>query len=187
MRKTILAALICGVSVMAVACGGGNAAGNGNAPAGGGNAATAGGGGEAAKSDAFALYKKKGRTWLTKSTVKMEGMDPMVTYSKSEVVDVTDKSAKVKMWTLDKDQKPMAGMEAGTEMEIKFETPAATGDTTAKPAEPKKETVKVEAGEFECYMSENAGTKSWSSVEFPGLPVKMEGATMTMELVKFDK
>lgn len=194
MRKSILAMFVVMIAVFAVACGGNTAKGNGGNTADGGNTAGGGGGGDAA-ADAFALYKKKGRVWVTKSVMKMQGMDDMVTYNKSEVIDVTDKAAKVKMWSLDKDKKPMAGMEAGTEMEIKFETPKVDAPKCgAKAPEVKKETIKVAAGEFECNVMETeaAGskTKSWSSVKYPGLPVKSEttgAANMTSELVEFNE
>lgn len=183
MKKTILSMLVVLVAVLAVACGGNKPAGNGS------NTATDGakcGGGEAA-ADAFALYKKKGRKWVLKSTTKMEGMDPMVSYMEYEIVDVTDKSAKQKMTVLDKEKKPMAGG-APTETEIKFETPKVEAPKCgAKAPEMKKEKIKVEAGEFECYFTEVSGTKSWSSVEYPGLAVKSEGANNTMELISFDK
>ena len=43
------------------------------------------------------------------------------------------------------------------------------------------------AGEFECYLTEMNDTKTWTSVEYPGLLVKMEGKQTTMELISFDK
>lgn len=185
MRKSILAMFVVMIALFAVACGGNKPAGNGTGNDAGNTAGTDGG--SSSTADAFALYKKKGRKWTLKSTTKMEGMDPMVSYMEYEIVDVTDKSAKQKMTMLDKEKKPMAGMQP-TETEIKFETPKVEAPKCgAKAPEMKKEKIKVEAGEFECYFMEVAGTKSWSSVEYPGLPVKSEGASNTMELISFDK
>ena len=182
MRKSIFLSLLCLIAVVAVACGGGN-----NATGNGGDAAACGGcgGGDGGAADAYALYKTEGRSWTTKSVTKMEGMDDMVSYSKTEVVSVADDHAMIKMTMMDKDKKPMAGMEP-TETKIEFKTaeaPACGGDAP----EVKEETVTVEAGEFECIVTEVSGTKSWSSKKYPGLPVKMESANMTMELVEFSE
>jgi hypothetical protein len=188
MRKGILFSLLCLIAIVSVACGSGNNATKGN---GTGNAANGGGdtGGDTGSTsdaaDAFALYKKKGTTWTTKNVTKIAGMDDMISYSKNEIVEVTDKSAKVKTWMLDKDQKPMAGMEAGTEYEVKFETPKVETGTDAPKVETKEETVKVEAGEFECIVTETGGNKVWSSKKYPGLMVKMTHASGSSELVSF--
>lgn len=202
MRKSILLAVLSLVAIVAVACGGGNTANKGNTPqgngAGGGNGAactgggdTGGGdtggttGGETAKTDPYALYKKQGRSWTTKSVMTIAGMpDPMISYTKMEVLSFDDKGAKVKMTTMDKDKKETYS----ADQDIPFAT--ATGDTGDAPkVEMKEETVKVEAGEFECYVVEQetggVKSKSWSSKKYPGLAVKMETDTMKMELVEF--
>ncbi len=187
MRKSILAMLVMMIAVFAVACGGNKPAGNGTGNAADGNTAgsTDGGGSTA---DAYALYKKKGRKWMHKSTTKMEGMDPMVSYMSYEITDVNDKEATQLMIMLDKDKKPMAGMEKGTESKIPLVAPKVEAPKCgAKAPEMKKEKAKCEAGEFECYLTEMNDTKTWSSVEYPGLLVKMEGKQTTMELISFDK
>jgi hypothetical protein len=187
MRKGILFSLLCLIAIVSVACGGANNA-TGNSK---GNVANGGGdtGGDTGSSsdaaDAFALYKKKGTTWTTKNVTKMAGMDDMITYSKNEIVDVTDKAAKVKTWTLDKDKKPYAGMEAGTEYEVKFETPKVETGADAPKVETKDETAKVEAGEFDCTVTETGGNKVWMSKKYPGLMVKMTHASGSSELVEF--
>lgn len=179
MRKSIFFSLLCLIAIVAVACGGGNnATGNGT---GGGDAACGGGNGGGDASDPFALYKKEGRKWKTKSVTKIEGMDDMVSFTEYEVTKVSDAEATYVMRTLDKDGKETSKME----QTIKFETPKAETTGGEAAPEPTKETVTVAAGEFECYVNDTAGTKSWSSVKYPGLSVKMEGATMTMELVEF--
>lgn len=133
---------------------------------------------EEPKSDAFALYKKKGRTWTTKSVSKMGDMAENISYMKTEVLEVNADSAKIKTWMLDADKKPMAGMEAGNESEIKFTTGTATDGTTA-PA-PKIE----DGGEIEAagrkWTTDKITTEAngmtttvWTSKEMPGLAIKM--------------
>lgn len=180
MRKSIFFSLLCLIAIVAVACGGGNDANSadGNSVAG----CTGGCGGDAA--DAYALYKKEGRKWKHKSVTKIEGMDDMVSFTEYEITKVADDHAMQKMTMLDKDGKPMAGMEP-TETKIPFATAEAPACTGGEAPEMTEETITVEAGEFECYVMENAGTKTWSSKKYPGLAVKMEGATMTMELIEF--
>jgi hypothetical protein len=177
MRKSILFSLLCLIAVVAVACGGGNNATSGNQTGGGDTAGN--GGGDAA--DAFALYKKEGRKWKHKSVTKMEGMDDMVSFTQYEVIKVGDDAATYKMTTLDAE-----GKETYTaDQEVKFEIPDAPACTGGEAPEVKEETIKVEAGEFECIVTDVSGTKSWTSKKYPGLVVKMEGANMTMELVEF--
>lgn len=206
MRKSIFLAVMSLVAILAVACGSGNTpangakagngAGNGagsgagNGAGGGNGAACSGGdttgGGTATKSDPYALYKKVGRSWTTKTVMTIAGMpDPMISYTKMEVLSFDDKGAKYKMTTMDKDKKETYS----ADQEMKFtvvDTPACTGTTAPKMTE---ETIKVAAGEFECYVVESeAGgvkSKSWSSKKYPGLSVKMETDTMKMELVEF--
>lgn len=185
MRKSILFGLLSLVAVLAVACGSGNNAAGGNGA--GGNGAACGGstcGGDSDSADAYALYKKEGRKWKLKSVTKMEGMDDMVSFMEYEITKVADDHAMQKMTMLDKDGKPMAGMDP-TETKIPFATAEAPACTGGEAVEMKEETVKVEAGEFECYVTEVAGTKSYSSKKYPGLLVKTEGASNSMELIEF--
>ncbi|MCB9894757.1 MAG: hypothetical protein H6839_09925 [Planctomycetes bacterium] len=178
MRKSILFSLLCLVAVVAVACGGGNNAAGGN----GGNTAACGGGcgGETA-SDPYALYKSKGRIWVVKNDFSGN-----ISHSKTEVVEVADDHAMVKMWTLDADMKPMAGMPEPEPTKIPFTKADTTAPADAAPkVETKDETVKVGAGEFECTMTEVSGTKTWMSKKYPGLMVKMESAAGKSELVEF--
>lgn len=187
MRKGILFMLLCIVSIVAVACGGGNDAnGSGNSAAAcGGECGGGDGGGDA--SDPFALYKEEGRKWKHKSVTKMDGMEDMVSYTAYEVITVGDDAATYKMTMLDKDGEPMAGAEP-TETEVKFETPEVTDTGADAPeVETTEETITVEAGEFECTVTEMSGTKTWMSTKYPGLLVKMEGASNTMELVEFSE
>ncbi|MCC7510528.1 MAG: hypothetical protein IT464_14295 [Planctomycetes bacterium] len=205
MRKSIFLAVMSLVAILAVACGSGNTPANGgnaakgNGAGGNGAACTGGGdttggdttgggttGGTTTKTDPYALYKKVGRSWTTKSVMTIAGMpDPMISYTKMEVISQDDKGAKVKMTTMDKDKKETYSADQDIPFTV-VDTPACTGTAAPKMTE---ETVKVEAGEFECYVVESeAGgvkSKSWSSKKYPGLAVKMETDTMKMELVEF--
>jgi hypothetical protein len=185
MRKSIFVVVLSLVAVLAVACGGNNAAKGNGAKSNGATTdggACGGGGGDAA--DALALYKKEGRSWTVKNVTKIEGMDDMVSYSKSEVVKVTDAEATVKMTNMDKDKKPMGDP---TEYPVKFDTPKGETTGDAPKVEIKEETIKVEAGEFACTVTELSGTKTWMSKEFPGLMVKSEHAAGSSELIEFNK
>lgn len=135
------------------------------------------------KPDPYVLYKKKGRKWTAKTTTKLEGMDDIISYFKAEVIKVGANSATVSYTVLDKDRKPMAGLPAN-ETEIEFRE--AEDDWGDRPeVKTTEETIKVEAGEFECTVTEVSGTKSWMSKKYPGLLVKMESGSMTTELIEY--
>jgi hypothetical protein len=113
---------------------------------------------------------------------------------KTEVVKVGEDYAEIRITMLDKDKNPMPGMEPTTQ-KISFRVPKSSGGTpTSGPkAETKDETIKVEAGEFECTAttSEQNGFKStvWVSKKFAGLMVKMtssgSGTESATELIEF--
>lgn len=155
-----------------------------------GSTSNAGGdnsGGEINK-EAFALYTKVGRSWTTKTTANYGGIE-MVTYTKTEVLEVGDDFAKIKTTVLDKDKKEMM---PGTETKISFRVASGSGGT-APEVKTEEETIKVEAGEYECVKVtvEAAGTKttSWTAKKFPGLLVKSSseggGGKSSTELVEF--
>jgi len=141
--------------------------------------------------DPFALYKKKGRTWMHKTTTTIQGMDPMVTYMKWEITDVNEDSATYRMYILDKDKKPMAGMEEGTENKLAFpkEMPEGNPSPDGGPKELGEETLEAAGRNWVCKVWEQASGgqtfKYWMSVEYPGLIIKMEGDTFAQELVEF--
>ena len=146
----------------------------------------------AGAADPFALYRKKGRTWMHKNTTNIEGMDPMVTYIKWEVTEVSDSGATYKLYMLDKDKKPMGGMEEGTENKLDFpkELPEAPADPGNEgPKDLGEETLEAAGRKWVCKVWEHdsAGQKMkyWLSVEFTGLLVKMVGETFTQELEEF--
>ncbi|MGE0432847.1 MAG: hypothetical protein AB7K09_06695 [Planctomycetota bacterium] len=174
--KNIALAVCFGLLVALVGCGGA-AGGDNNAPKAG-----SGGGGGGAAADAFALYKKDGRTW----TIRQEA-GGMVMLMKSKVSKVTKDGATVTTTTTKEDGTDM-GMPP-QEMPITFT--AATGGTGGEMPknmpEVKEESVTVKAGTFNCIKMEMAGTTTWSSKEFPGLTVKMEGNGAKSELIEFSK
>jgi len=145
----------------------------------------------AGRADPYALYKKKGRAWMHKNTTHIDGMDPLVTYMKWEITEVNESGVTYKLHMLDKDKKPMAGMEA---MENKLEFPkelpeAAPNPGTGGPKEIGEETLEAAGRKWVCKLWENdaAGQKMkyWMSVEYSGLIVKMVGETFSQELEEF--
>ncbi len=150
-----------------------------------------------ANDDPFALYKKKGRTWMYKSATEMENMDPMITYMKYEVTEVTETGATFKVFIYDKDKKPMAGMEEGTESKIEFRKPEFPGGE--QPPQPEGSGVE-DGGILEAagrkWATQKTTTKSggnenviWMATEMPGLIIKAEfggkGYSTTMTLEEF--
>lgn len=140
--------------------------------------------------DYYAVYKKKGRTWTWKNSAKYSGFE-VVSYTKQEVIEVSDTKAKIKFTSMDSNKKELAS----SEYDIEFShgtTTDGSGDGTKTP-EMTEEKIKVEAGEFECmkWTSEAGGNKSttWLSKKYPGLVVKSESKSdageNVMELVEF--
>jgi Ca2+-binding EF-hand superfamily protein len=137
------------------------------------------------------LYKKVGRSWTWKSTANYAGTE-MVSYIKYEVLEVGDTWVKVKMTTMDKDKKEYPGM-APTETKMDFGSGSGSGGAAVDMKTLADETVKVEAGEFECKVTEvevsGNKTKSWMSKKFDGLVVKTASESSmgksSMELVEF--
>lgn len=141
--------------------------------------------------DAWALYKKKGRTWTMRTESDYSGFKN-TSYMKTEIIEVTETYAMVKYTMLDKDKKAFPGMEP-TETKLEFKTATGNGGTPAEAPKTEEETIKVEAGEFECVKTttEANGAKSivWTSKKTPGLLVKVVseagGGKTTMELIEF--
>jgi len=137
--------------------------------------------------DAYKIYRAKGNTWTVKSTTKVSGMDEMVSYTKTEVTEVAENKATIKVTSLDKDQKEIYSHS----MDIPFVAaqPMPKPDPDAPKVEPPKqveEKVKVEAGEFECIKTEYeaAGTKTttWTHKQYPGVTVKSTSKSDAMEM-----
>jgi hypothetical protein len=164
MRKSILFIMMVAVAFFAVACGGNNSASSNTAATGGDTGGTT--------SDAFALYKKDGRSWTYGMAGDMK--------SKNTVKNVKDNQADLETVTLGADGKPMGDPVITT---IKFETPKVEATTAAAPApkEPEKKNVEVKAGKFDCISTD--GGKTWMMEKYPGIIVKSEH----MELVEFNE
>jgi hypothetical protein len=187
MRKSISYMMVCLVMVFALAaCGGGDNGdnGNGNGENGNGDTAANGNGGGSAAADHFAIYRTVGNSWRVRNVTQMEGMDDMVSYMHTEVIEVTDDYAKTKMTMLDADGEPNEHVPP-TESEVPFTTAEATnGD--APEVEQTEESITVEAGEFNCIVTEAGGVKTWMSKDHPGLMVRSEHGSGYSELVEYN-
>lgn len=134
------------------------------------------------------VFNKPGRVWLTKQTTKFGSVET-TSYQRAEVKSCDDVEATVQFQSLDKDKKPLPGGEI-QEARIKLKPEPASGE---KPTDLGKETVNTEAGEFECVVSEirsgDTTTRTWMSVKYPGLVVKLTvkstGLETTGILVEF--
>jgi hypothetical protein len=142
------------------------------------------------KQDEFVLYRKKGRKWVHRNTIT-EGDQTRVTYSEYEVVDVAEQKATVRLRTLNQDRDAI-----GEPFEYAVEFRArrdATPTEDEKKEEPKTETIRVEAGSYECLLEETefgqTKRKRWIMKKFPQLIVKeeteREGNRTVTELVEF--
>lgn len=140
---------------------------------------------ESAELDPYGLYRIAGRSWLTRNTTRIEGMDPIVSHTRWTVKECTPDGATLTMLMLDKDKKPMAGMDA-SDVTVPFKAASAEAAPEGDAPVLAREKKKCEAGEFDCWLSDVAGTKSWSSVNFPGLVVCIEYASGEIELIEFD-
>jgi hypothetical protein len=138
-------------------------------------------------------YKTKGNTWTWKSVSKFSGME-VVSYVKYEITEVTEKSAKYKLITLDKDKKEIYSTEAEYEFYVAEEPEEAPEDVEPVKVEGRVVTIKVEAGEIECllttYSDEASKTSSKTYLhKATGILVKTEskseGSETTMELTEY--
>lgn len=146
----------------------------------------------AGPADPYALYKKKGRAWMLKTTTTMDGMDPMVSYMKYEVTEVTDAAATCKIYMYDKDKKPMPGMEEGNEVKIEFRMPEPPpGDAAPQPETEDGGTITAAGRDWATTKTTTqvGGSEStfWMAKDLPGLIIKGEfggkqyKSTMTLE------
>ncbi len=144
--------------------------------------------------DPFALYRKKGRTWMHKTTLSMDGMDPTVTYMKYHVTDVTDAAATYKVYMYDKDKKPMPGMEEGNEVRLAFrmqEPPR--GEAAPQPVVEDGGTISAAGRDWATTKTttQAGGSESiiWMAKDLPGLIIRFESGnkqyTQTMTLEEF--
>lgn len=138
--------------------------------------------------DQWGVYRKAGRSWMLK--VEVDFGFKNVSYTKTEVLESTEESAKVRETTLNDKKEAIKGSPA-RERTLSFKK----SDKGEKSPTVSEETIKVEAGEFACYKItvETAGgkTTTWASKKHPGLIVKFEtearGGKTTGELVEFSE
>lgn len=146
----------------------------------------------AGPADPYALYKKKGRAWMLKTTTTMDGMDPMVSYIKYEVTEVTDAAATCKIYMYDKDKKPMPGMEEGNEIKIEFRMPEPPpGDAAPQPETEDGGTITAAGRDWATTKTTTQVGESestfWMAKDLPGLIIRVETkskqytSTMTLE------
>lgn len=134
------------------------------------------------KKAAPGAYGRVGRNWTVRQTSRISGTET-ISYTRTEVVTLTDKEATLKIQKLDKDRKPVEHGVSESKVALPVAPPAKDAAV---------ETVKVAAGEFECTVSAaGAASKSWFSRKHPGLCVKTTfkddlSETMT-ELVEFNE
>ncbi len=183
MRKSILLSLLCMVSILAVACGGGNNSSTGNG-SGDGGCGDGGDGGCTVAADPMAFYKKEGNFTLSKTSMKMkmgdDWKDQPVTFSRTEVVKVDGNKITIKTTMFDADMKETYSGES--EMDL---TPKEATGCAGEAPKIVEEEIEVKAGKFNCQKMETeaAGNKttSWTS---NGISVKSvtKGDTMEMEM-----
>lgn len=129
-------------------------------------------------SDAYAHYKKKGRSWTIKSS-----NNNMEIFIKTEVIEVGDDYAKIRVSMLDDKGNAFMGMKP-TESKVEFTN---SSDKAEQPENVKKveKTIKVEAGEFECvgYQIGDQEVQFWMMKKYPGILVKGD----KLELVEFNE
>ncbi|CAG0989304.1 hypothetical protein PLCT2_02377 [Planctomycetaceae bacterium] len=143
----------------------------------------------AGAADPFALFRKKGRTWMHKTTTTIQGGEPVITYMKYEVTDVRANGATYKSCMLDKDKQLMANMDE-TNIEFPKEIPDGAPNRVEKWKELGEETLEAAGRKWVCSVWEqdagNQDQKYWMSVEYPGLIIRKECGNFTEELVAFN-
>ncbi len=138
-----------------------------------------------AKLDTLKPFRTKGNFWMHKLTSK-SGDSTVTTYSKYEVLEVTENEASVKVTTFNGQKEETGSYEY--KQSLKLPEGGEVGDADMKKSDEK---VKVEAGEFNCVKVENktdfATTTTWTD-KASGLLVKLtsksEGHESTTELTE---
>jgi len=138
-----------------------------------------------AKLDTLKPFRTKGNFWMHKLTSK-SGDSTVTTYSKYEVLELTENEASVKVTTFNGQKEETGSYEY--KQSLKLPEGGDVGDADMKKSEEK---VRVEAGEFNCIKVENktdfATTTTWTD-KASGLLVKLtsksEGHESTTELTE---
>jgi hypothetical protein len=131
--------------------------------------------------DQFALYRNVGRTWVIRTVLIEDDGNERISHERFTVVEVNDGGAVFKTEQLDENLQPVEGA-----------PPERTGVTFATPEFPLEndpdlelESIRVDAGEFECRVEQRNDTRRWTAVEFPGLLVRLDAGAVRQELIKF--
>ncbi len=140
-------------------------------------------GGNAARAvGPMAPYRRVGNRWMQKSTMNLQGMDPMVSFVSYEVLSVTGDSANVRMTTYDGQRQQTYQ----SDQAIGIGQPAVSGSApSADHADQIKtmETITVQGGTFECEkLVGDHGVTTWYCRK-TGLMVRLDSNTATMNLV----
>jgi len=128
------------------------------------------------------VYLKAGRSWTTKNVSKVINAGENTTFSRVEILKVSESEVEYQATELGADGQPLAGVEPA-KLKLALKVP--------KPKEARTEpiaiveTITVKAGTFECLRTESeySGTKTvtWTSKKFPGLVVKQTSLSDTIE------
>jgi hypothetical protein len=141
--------------------------------------------------DPFILFRVAGRSWLLKRNPKpgQEGGDTGVTYHRFEVKNTHKEKADLGQTHLDSARQAEADAEFVFTVKFKADAPMFKDPFGFKKG--KVETVKTDAGSFECTVWASLGREDgdafiWRSNDFPGLVVKQDDRFGTRELIEFD-
>ncbi len=130
-----------------------------------------------AADDVWALYKKKGRSWMHKSSSLIGEMDEIVSYIKYEITEVTDKYAMLKTTLMDAEKKTYE-YAPPQETKIKFNSAEPVEGTDAPKVEHKEESIEIAGKKWDALVTEmevnGMKTRTWMSKKFPGLILKVE-------------
>ncbi len=128
------------------------------------------------------VYLKAGRSWTTRNVSKVINAGENTTFSRVEILKVSENEVEYQATELGADGQPLAGVEPA-KLKLALKVP--------KPKEARTEpiaiveTITVKAGTFECLRTESeySGTKTvtWTSKKFPGLVVKQTSLSDTIE------
>jgi len=135
--------------------------------------------------DPWLLYRKQGRRWTQETSIRIGGKGGVGLGSTSKmqyrVKEAREKSASWTMSVLDEKGKPSFSQD----QEMQFTSGAIERDS-APIVDTSMQLKSCAAGEFLCWHTKQGGFETWSSVNWPGVLVAMEGKDYSMELVEFD-
>lgn len=143
-----------------------------------------------AETDRYILFRIAGRKWMYKRTPKPGAIgNNTVNYQQFEVVNCHKDKAELVQTPYDEAKQTQPGREVKINVEFKDENFMFRDPPRYKKG--KVESVKTEAGTFECTVwSQLGGTDGdaylWRSNDFPGLLVKQDDMHSSYVLIEFD-